>query len=119
MATKRAHARAAAGTRARLFVLLRHQSCVISVPPASRPPSHVRSLSRPPTARPQLAIGSARPQVFILGQCIPFLLTKARHFLVTWAGSSYVVRLLFYSAFTSHVEVGSTLACDTVVMVRG
>jgi len=62
-----------------------------------------------------LLASDTRAQVFILGQCIPFLLTKARHFLVTWAGSSYVVRLLFYSAFTSHVEVGSTLACDMVV----
>ena len=65
-----------------------------------------------------LLASETRAQVFIFGQCVPFVLTKARHFLVTWAGTSHIVRFIFYSAFTSHVEVASTLACDTVVAVR-
>lgn len=32
-----------------------------------------------------LLASETRAQVFIFGQCIPFILTKARHFLVTWA----------------------------------
>ena len=65
-----------------------------------------------------LLASETRAQVFIFGQCVPFLLTKVRLFLVTWAGSSYLVRLAFYSAFTSHVEVGATLLCDSVVAVH-
>ena len=64
-----------------------------------------------------LLASESRAQTFIFGQCVPFVLTKTRHFLVTWAGHSHVVRLIFYSAFTSHVEVASTLACDSVVAV--
>ena len=37
---------------------------------------------------------------------------QARHFLVTWAGQSWLVRFVFYSLFTSHVEVAATLVCD-------
>ena len=65
-----------------------------------------------------LLASETRAQVFIFGQCVPFVLTKARHFLVTWAGASQLVRFFFYSGFTSHVEVASTLACDSVVTVR-
>jgi len=54
-------------------------------------------------------------QVFIFGQFAPFVLAKARHFLVTWTGASAIVRFTFYSLFTSHVEVAITLACDFAV----
>jgi len=62
-----------------------------------------------------LLASDVRAQVFIFGQCVPFVLTKARHFLVTWTGSSWLVRLVFYSLFTSHVEVAATLICDALV----
>jgi hypothetical protein len=62
-----------------------------------------------------LLASDRRAQVFIFWQCCPFVLTKLRHFLVTWLGASYLVRLLFYSCFTSHVEAAFTLTCDTYV----
>jgi len=65
-----------------------------------------------------LLANDTRAQVFILGQCVPFILTKARHFLVTWTGSSWLVRLVFYSLFTSHFEVAFTLLCDAVVALH-
>ena len=65
-----------------------------------------------------LLASESRAQVFIFGQCVPFVLAKTRHFLVTWAGTSWLVRLAFYSLFTSHVEIGATLSCDALVAVR-
>lgn len=65
-----------------------------------------------------LLASETRAQVFIFGQCIPFILTKARHFLVTWAGSWRLIRFVFYSAFTSHVEIAVTLSCDSIVAVH-
>ena len=75
----------------------------------------------PPGARDAFRIeellltSDARTQLFIFGQCCPFVVSKLRHFLVTWTASAWPVQMLFYSAFTSHVEVGLTLTCDTVV----
>lgn len=60
----------------------------------------------------------SRKYVLFFGQVVPFVLTKIRHFIVTWAGSLWFVRLIFYSALTSHVEVFSTLLCDTFVAVH-
>lgn len=65
-----------------------------------------------------LLASEARAQTFIFGQCLPFVLTKARHFLVTWLGGYAPTRVLFYSLFTSHVESGVTLACDSFVAAR-
>ena len=65
-----------------------------------------------------LLASDTRAQVFILGQCIPFILTKTRHFLVTWAGSQWLTRIIFYRLFTSHVEVAATLACDSMVAMH-
>ena len=79
-------------------------------------PSSVREAFR---VEELLLASETRAQVFIFGQCLPFVLTKTRHFLVTWAGSSWLVRLVFYSFFTSHVEVAATLVCDCIVAVRG
>ena len=78
-------------------------------------PSSVREAFR---VEELLLASETRAQVFIFGQCLPFVLTKTRHFLVTWAGSSWLVRLVFYSFFTSHVEVAATLVCDCIVAVR-
>jgi len=55
-----------------------------------------------------------RARIFLCGQCAPFVLTKARHFLVTWARGHWLIRTLFYSLFTSHTEVACNLACDSI-----
>jgi hypothetical protein len=65
-----------------------------------------------------LLASEPRAQLFFFGQCVPFMLTKARHFLVTWAGSFSITRHIFYSIFTSHAEVACSLLCDSAVMVR-
>ena len=78
-------------------------------------PSSVREAFR---VEELLLASDMRAQVFIFGQFAPFVLAKMRHFLVTWAGSTTLVRFIFYSAFTSHVEVAATLACDAAVAVR-
>ena len=56
-----------------------------------------------------------RTQVMIMGQAAPFVVSKMRHLFVTWGASSSLVRLLCYSAFSSHVEVACNLCCDAVV----
>ena len=38
-----------------------------------------------------LLTSDARAQLFIFGQCCPFVLSKLRHFLVTWTGSVWLV----------------------------
>ena len=51
----------------------------------------------PPVARDAFRIeellltSDARAQLFIFGQCCPFVLSKLRHFLVTWTGSVWLV----------------------------
>eukprot|EP00965_Chrysotila_dentata_P198518 6178838-Pleurochrysis_carterae.AAC.1 len=65
-----------------------------------------------------LLASESRARLFLWGQCCPFVLSKARHFVVTWTGSWAIVQTLFYHVFTSHVEVALTHACDTCVMVR-
>ena len=65
-----------------------------------------------------LLASETRAQIFIFGQFVPFVLAKARHFLVTWTGASALVRFAFYSVFTSHVEIAATLACDSAVMAN-
>jgi len=75
----------------------------------------------PPVARDAFRIeellltSDARAQLFIFGQCCPFVVSKLRHFLVTWTGSAWPVQLIFYSVFSSHIEVAFTLTCDTAV----
>ena len=61
-------------------------------------------------------IGASRRQVFLVGQCMPFVFTKVRHFFVTWARSIPMFKYLFYHLLTSHVEIGCNLFCDTVVL---
>jgi hypothetical protein len=63
---------------------------------------------------PFLAL-QARAQLFVFGQAGPFVLCKMRHFFVTWAEPYRLVQLVFYSFFTSHLEVTITVAVDTVV----
>ena len=116
-----------------------------------------------------LLTSDARAQLFIFGQCCPFVVSKLRHFLVTWTGSAWPVppplplspippppsppahrtaprarrvavparlqvqlisyllwlylprlqvQLIFYSVFSSHIEVAFTITCDTAVGVR-
>lgn len=62
-----------------------------------------------------LLTSDARAQLFIFGQCCPFVLSKLRHFLVTWTGSVWLVQRIFYSIFSSHIEVAFTLTADTAV----
>ena len=76
------------------------------LPPAARDAFRIEEL---------LLTSDARTQLFIFGQCCPFVVSKLRHFLVSWMAWAWPVQLLFYSAFTSHVEVALTLTCDTVV----
>jgi len=61
-----------------------------------------------------LLASERRAHIFLTGQCTPFVLTKLRHFLVSWARASSLTRFLFYSVFTSHVEVCGNTLCDTV-----
>ena len=76
------------------------------LPPLARDASRIEEL---------LLTSDARTQLFIFGQCCPFVVSKLRHFLVSWMAWAWPVQLLFYSAFTSHVEVALTLTCDTAV----
>ena len=78
-------------------------------------PHAVREAFRRGGAAPRLRVAQVRP---LLRAGSALCAHKIRHFIVTWAGSLWFVRLIFYSALTSHVEVFSTLLCDTFVAVH-
>mmetsp|Transcript_19463 Transcript_19463/g.32496 ORF Transcript_19463/g.32496 Transcript_19463/m.32496 type:complete len:242 (+) Transcript_19463:213-938(+) len=64
-----------------------------------------------------LLASDSRTQLFFFGQICPFVMSKARHFLVIWAAFCWPVRFFFYSVFTSHIDVAMNVICDTCVLL--
>ena len=64
-----------------------------------------------------LLASERRAGLFLKGQCVPFVATKVRHFLVTCARRYPPIKFLFYSLFSSHAEVACNVACDSISAV--
>ena len=48
----------------------------------------------------------------IMGQLLPFTISKLRHIFVAWGSSFTIVQFLFFRVFTSYFEVGMNMITD-------
>jgi hypothetical protein len=63
--------------------------------------------------------GSARRwKLFRTWQVVPFALAQFRHITLALFGTNRAVQLVFFSIFTSHVEVSAFLACDVMFIFK-